>query len=48
MNMKEWLFPWHSNVMIEHPFALPIFMFITSLLLSIVTWIMQSRKRHKE
>ena len=41
--LQEWLFPWESQVMIEHPFAMPLFMGMISILLSILSWIRTSQ-----
>ncbi|MFE8697144.1 hypothetical protein ACFYKT_12440 [Cytobacillus sp. FJAT-53684] len=47
MIIKEWLFPWESNIMIEHPLAMPVFMVIASFLLSIITWMRQRGSRNR-
>lgn len=43
--INEWLFPWESHIMLKNPFALPVFMVIFSLLLSIITWISQRNSK---
>lgn len=37
--MEQFIFPWDSQVMIHHPLAMPIFMLILSIALSVLSWI---------
>lgn len=37
--MEKYLFPWDSRVMIDHPWAFPVFLFVLSVLLSVISWI---------
>jgi len=46
--LKEWLFPWESQIMIDHPLAMPVFMGMLSLLLSILSWIRESKCKNKK
>lgn len=48
MMIKEWLFPWESHIMISHPLAMPVFMIIASIPLSIVTWVREHRNKSKK
>ncbi|MFF2089567.1 hypothetical protein [Paenibacillus sp. NPDC058174] len=41
--MRDYIWPWQSNVMLKHPWALPILFLILSVILSFVTW---SRSKH--
>lgn len=45
--LEEFLFPWQSYVMIKHPWAMPVFMLILSLILSIITWTRQKYSKDK-
>lgn len=45
--MKDLLFPWESHVMIKTPWAMPLFMLILSLILSIVTWVRKDNSKNK-
>ncbi|MDF2504309.1 hypothetical protein [Clostridium sp.] len=45
--MKEFLFPWQAHVLEKHPFALIIFIFVISIILSIFTWIREKNQHRK-
>ncbi|MBP2240963.1 hypothetical protein J2Z40_001523 [Cytobacillus eiseniae] len=45
--IKDWLFPWESHIMINHPLAMPVFMGIASFFLSIVTWTRGNNNQNK-
>jgi len=45
--MKDWLFPWESHIMMTNPLAMPVFMVMLSLLLSIITWTKQRKTNNK-
>lgn len=38
-DMEKYIFPWDSQVMISYPLAMPIFMIIMSIILSVIGWI---------
>lgn len=48
MMPSEWFFPWESDVMIEHPMAMPIFMGMVSFILSIISWIREGKVKNKQ
>jgi len=37
--MEKYIFPWDSHVMIESPWAMPLFLLAAGILLSIISWI---------
>jgi hypothetical protein len=37
--MEKYIFPWDSQVMTNYPLAMPIFMIIMSIILSVIGWI---------
>ncbi|WP_261798741.1 hypothetical protein [Bacillus tuaregi] len=41
--MENWLFPWESHVMLSNPIAMPVFMLMVSIVLSIFSWIRQRK-----
>lgn len=45
--IKAWLFPWEADIMMNYPLAMPVFMVIASILLSIFTWIRQEKLKNK-
>ncbi len=36
--ISDWMFPWESPIMVKHPLAMPIFMVILALVMSLITW----------
>ncbi len=37
--MEKYIFPWDSQVMINYPWVMPVFMLIMGIVLSIISWI---------
>lgn len=40
-----WLLPWVSEHMIKKPIAMPVFMVLLSVFLSVITWIRQRDRK---
>lgn len=46
--MEKFLWPWESEVIIEYPWALYVFVFFLSILFSMITWVRMKKKQKKK